>query len=361
MKRKSVFLAGLLFLLSCMPTVTVMADTQATSVSYSVPATITFTDYDGTSTTQKLEVGKTLKEPASKGKKGSLFLGWRDEATGLLWNFSDPVSDNLNLTASYVEVQEEKDGSLKLENGKFSVSIEIDNQTTEVGIGTSEKELLQMLFQDGTITAKELEQITNGASLDIVLVVKDGSSTVTAASRAQMSQAADGYTVAQYLDISLFKYLTVNGKTGEGEAIHETSKMITVSVVVPDSLINNDSNVNRTYIILRNHQGSVSVLDSSYDPEPRILTFQTNHFSDYAIGYKDVKKDISGNNSGNQTNAANTGSSGTGTAARTLSQTGRSIPKTADSSGVEQNSILLLFSGIIMAWLFTVRKNKKNS
>lgn len=38
------------------------------------------------------------------------------------------------------------------------------------------------------------------------------------------------------------------------------------------------------------HDGEVSVLDTSYDADSKTLTFQTNLFSsDYAITYKDTK------------------------------------------------------------------------
>lgn len=103
MKKVFLSLLCMLLLLSCMTRVTVFADTRASLISYSVPATVTYKDYDGSSTTQKVEVGSLLKAPEAKGKEGCSFYGWKDEKSGLFWDFSKPVTEHLTLVAAYSE------------------------------------------------------------------------------------------------------------------------------------------------------------------------------------------------------------------------------------------------------------------
>lgn len=109
MKR---FMILLLCLLPCLWPLDVYADSQSTELYYSVPATVIYQEYDGTSVTQKVEVGTILKAPEPKGKPGCVFEGWKNEKTGLLWDFTQPVEEHLTLTASYSEFQEAADGSV---------------------------------------------------------------------------------------------------------------------------------------------------------------------------------------------------------------------------------------------------------
>ena len=81
-----------------------------------------------------------------------------------------------------------------------------------------------MLVNSGDITADELVQIANGASVDIVLTVKEAN--VPDEVKTAMAQATKGYTIGQYLDISLFKYMTVNGKRQPGVALHTTTNAL---------------------------------------------------------------------------------------------------------------------------------------
>lgn len=347
MKKIPIFLTAILLLLSCMTPLTARADSQSTTVRYSVPATITYRDYDGTSTTQKVEVGTILKEPKAKGKPGCTFEGWKNAKTGLLWDFATPVTEHMTFTASYSEFQEDAEGRVPIGDGTFSVSIKVENHATDVSVGTSSKELLDALVEDGSITSGELEQIADGASMEIVLLVKDGADTIAAASRNQLQQTAAGYTIGQYLDISLVKYLTVNGETEAGQLIRETSGMITVTLKIPHAMINTDQSVERSYIVLRNHDGQVEILDSEYHADAQTLTFRTNRFSDYAIAYRDVKK--SGQGNGNSENSSQS-SDGSGSAVRS--------PRTGDMSRLSEYGILLLLSMMGLAILLYTGKKR---
>ncbi len=116
------------------------------------------------------------------------------------------------------------------------------------------------------------------------------------------------------------------------------------------------------------HDGEVSVLDTSYDADSKTLTFQTNLFSsDYAITYKDTKvKDNEDpkkddNNGGNTGNNGNNGTSGNGTSGSGTSQSSTSTtsPKTGDTTNVAGYGMALLLS--LVAAFGAIFKRKKKT
>lgn len=347
MKKIRIILICITILFPCLFATHIFADSQSTLIRYTVNPTVIYIDHDGTRTTQKVELGSTLKEPSHKGKTGYTFMGWKNLSTGDFWEFSDTVNDNLTLVACYSQNSKKADSKVQLGEGDFSIEIKIQNGISGVGISTDKVELMEMLIQSDTITTEEISQLTEGASMDIVLVVKDGSSTITDTSKTQMQRAADGYTIAQYLDISLYKQMTQNGKQIKNQQLHELSQVLTVTLRIPDRFINTDANIQRTFYVLRNHNGEVEILDSSYNEETHILTFQTDQFSDYAIAYKDVKK------------AANTGADLTNATAKDTSQNPvshsashkTSAAKTGDNTNLSFFITLLVGAAAAMAFI----------
>ena len=188
-------------------------------------------------------------------------------------------------------------------SGKVNVDVQSEGAVPPAALLTDKAELPAMLVDSGDITAEELAQIADGASVDIVLTVKEAN--VSDEVKAAMAQAAKGSTIGHYLDISLFKYMTVNGSQQAGVALHTTRDALTISVVVPDALINTNSAVIRTYYIVRNHEGTITVLDAAFDAANKTLTFKTDRFSDYAIAYKDTAVPSSGSNPGSNSGSSN--------------------------------------------------------
>lgn len=370
MKKLHSVLAVLLLVLFCAVPVTVWADSQSTIVRYNVQAVVVYQDYDGTSATQHVDVGTLLHAPAPKGKPGCRFEGWRDEKTGLLWDFAQPVTEHLTLTASYSEFKEDADGDVPIGDGEFSVAVRVETSTTDASVGTSSKDILNMLLQDGSITTGEIDQVAAGAALEVVLVVKDGADSVSAASKALLAQTAGGYTVGQYLDISLVKYLTVDGQPAASQLISETSGPITVTVDIPAALRNTDPNVERRYVIVRNHEGRAEILPSTYDAAAQTLTFETNLFSDYAIAYQDTRKPSNTQTGETQQPGSGdgglaedtavtspaTGSDATGGHAPLLA---RFIPQTSDPAHIFGYYLAWVASAVMLAWLYAKRRRNR--
>lgn len=248
-----------------------------------------------------------------------------------------------------------------IDSGKVKVVVKSEGAVPPATLLTDKAELLAMLVDSGDITADELAQIADGAIMDIVLTVKEAN--VHDEVKTAMAQAAKGYTIGQYLDISLFKYMTVNGKQQDGVALRTTKNALTISVAVPDALINTNSAVNRTYCIVRRHDGAITVLDAAFDAASKTLTFKTDRFSDYAIAYKDTAVPSSGSNpsSNNSSNGSETKKNEVAAPTPAPASTSKpstitAMPQTGDTSNPTLYVVLLVASLLGLAVVFVCKK-----
>ena len=160
----------------------------------------------------------------------------------------------------------------KIGTGSFTVK-------TTGDVEISRDEVIDLLIENKKITANELSEVAEGKKIEIVLEVKE------AQANELIETSTKGYKVGKYLDITLYK--SVNGTN---ESIHELTKVMKVTIKVPEELINKDSKTKREYYIARSHNGKVDILETKYDEKTNKLTFETDKFSDYAIIYKDKKE-----------------------------------------------------------------------
>lgn len=170
---------------------------------------------------------------------------------------------------AYVILPKDSD---KIGTGSFTVK-------TTGDVEISRDEVIDLLIENKKITANELSEVAEGKKIEIVLEVKE------AQANEFIETSTKGYKVGKYLDITLYK--SVNGTN---ESIHELSKVMKVTIKVPEELINKDSKTKREYYIVRSHNGKVDILETKYDEKTNSLTFETDKFSDYAIIYKDKKE-----------------------------------------------------------------------
>lgn len=174
-----------------------------------------------------------------------------------------------SLEYAYVILPKEND---KIGTGSFTVK-------TTGDVEISRDEIIDLLIENKEITANELSEVAEGKKIEIVLEVKE------AQTNELIETNTKGYKVGKYLNITLYK--SVNGTN---ESIHELSKVMKVTIKVPEELINKDSKTKREYYIVRSHNGKVDILETIYDEKTNSLTFETDKFSDYAIIYKDKKE-----------------------------------------------------------------------
>ena len=170
---------------------------------------------------------------------------------------------------AYVILPKDSD---KIGTGSFTVK-------TTGDVEISRDEVIDLLIENKKITANELSEVAEGKKIEIVLEVKE------AQANELIETSTKGYKVGKYLNITLYK--SVNGTN---ESIHELSKVMKVTIKVPEELINKDSKTKREYYIARSHNGKVDILETKYDEKTNKLTFETDKFSDYAIIYKDKKE-----------------------------------------------------------------------
>ena len=170
---------------------------------------------------------------------------------------------------SYAILPKEND---KIGTGSFTVK-------TTGDVEISRDEVIDLLIENKEITANELSEVAEGKKIEIVLEVKE------AQTNELIETNTKGYKVGKYLDITLYKNID-----GTNKSIHELTKVMKVTIKVPEELINKDSQTKREYFIARSHNGKVDILATKYDEKTNSLTFETDKFSDYAILYKDMKE-----------------------------------------------------------------------
>lgn len=102
---------------------------------------------------------------------------------------------------------------------------------------------------------------------------------------AAVGQSADNAAIALCLDIDLFK------QVGNDAAVQitETNGMLEISIDLPDEFVNDDPGIERSFFVARIHDGLVDIIPADYDPDTGKLTFLTDKFSMYIIGFVDTK------------------------------------------------------------------------
>ena len=134
------------------------------------------------------------------------------------------------------------------------------------------------------LTEKDVDNIKHGKNIDVYLEVKDISDSIQASDKKAIEEKLEKDNLGLYLDVSLFKKVTGE----EATKITETKKPITISFELPDELINKDPNIERTYKVLRLHDGVVEELEVKVNG--KTATFETDKFSTYALTYADTEK-----------------------------------------------------------------------
>lgn len=138
------------------------------------------------------------------------------------------------------------------------------------------------------LTQDEQDAIIAGEDLEIILKLEDTTVEVDTAEKEDIAEKLaekefEGKKLGTFLDINLIK------KIGNTETkITNTTGMLKLTFEVPASLINKDATINRTYTIVRNHEGKIEFLKAEFNKETNQLTFETDKFSTYAVIYEDT-------------------------------------------------------------------------
>lgn len=243
--------------------------------------------------------------------------------------------------AGQPKVKQEKEGNIQKE-----VKVTGEN-TLDASMTAPVSELA-----DTVLTQTEKQQAAEGTAIRIVLDVKDASAFVSAADKAAVeaalgSSTAKGYTLGQYLDVSLYKVI------GDSRnIITQTNGKIRVTIDVPDSLKNTDGMKTRTFAVIRVHDGK-AVLLTDLDNDEDTVTIETDRFSTYAIVYQDTA------NADGGTSVMNLSADSENVTVNAKSDGGQKAgggmddePQTGDSTPIELSATLAMIAGFTYLLLY---------
>ena len=187
------------------------------------------------------------------------------------------------------------------------------------------------------LTEEEVKLVEAGASVEVYLSVNDISESVSAEEKALVAQQLGEYTVGLYLDIDLFKQIGDN----QPVAVTETNGKIQISVKIPQSLLNTDKNITRSYKIVRIHEGVAEILDGTFNAATKEFTFETDAFSTYTIIYLDSEKTAESTKPSNPAESTKP----------TQPESESDVPPTGDTSNLVLWSMLLMISAMSVVLL----------
>ena len=279
-------------------------------------------------------VNLTLDQIVSKGNG----TNWETPVT----QFGQPVKMNLKVAdydtaAGYAVVREHdgnltklttsvsEDGTLTFETNQFSTYFIVKtakkadngNAKTENSSNTSSTAASSAAGStDNAITAQSVSgegvPAINIASatdqlLNLAKLSEDENKAVKAGNKTQFVLSASGMTptkeeialiqsvlgnnvIGQYLNLNLI--LKISGRADR--QITDLSAPMYIAITIPQNLVNHDSSIERTYRIVRIHDGVATLIDGTYDAATNQFTFATDGFSTYALVYEDVNTTLTG-------------------------------------------------------------------
>ncbi|WP_455533762.1 InlB B-repeat-containing protein [Roseburia inulinivorans] len=279
-------------------------------------------------------VNLTLDQIVSKGDG----TNWENSVT----EFSQPVKMNLKVAdydtaAGYAVVREHngnltklttsvsENGTLTFETNQFSTYFIVKtakkadngNAKTEKSSNTSSTTASSAAGStDNAITAQSVSgegvpaiNIASAADqlLNLAKLSEDENKAVKAGNKTQFVLSASGMTptkeeialiqsvlgnnvIGQYLNLNLT--LKILGRADR--QITDLSAPMYIAITIPQNLVNHDSSIERTYRIVRIHDGVATLIDGTYDAATNQFTFATDGFSTYALVYEDVNTTLTG-------------------------------------------------------------------
>lgn len=230
---------------------------------------------------------------------------------------------NGNLTKLTTSVSE--NGTLTFETNQFSTYFIVKtakkadngNAKTEKSSNTSSTTASSAAEStDNAITAQSVSgegvpaiNIANAADqlLNLAKLSEDENKAVKAGNKTQFVLSASGMTptkeeialiqsvlgnnaIGQYLNLNLI--LKISGRADR--QITDLSAPMYIAITIPQNLVNHDSSIERTYRIVRIHDGVATLIDGTYDAATNQFTFATDGFSTYALVYEDVNTTLTG-------------------------------------------------------------------
>ena len=239
----------------------------------------------------------------------------------------------------------------EISSGVVKKNVKVVEGAPNASLTTSTEELITSVLTNG-----EQQAVEDGSNANIELRVKNIDGSVSQADKELIIANLNGYSLGGYLDITLWKKI---GNSSES-MVTSIKRPISVTISVPVGL----RKASRQFVVLRVHEGAVSVLEDQ-DSAANTVTFETDCFSTYALAYRTM----SGENSVNSGTSGSSGSSGSSRTSGASGSSGSSdstvylstaSPETGDEAPLLPVMIIFFtsLSGIVTTMVVR-RKNRK--
>ena len=165
--------------------------------------------------------------------------------------------------------------------------IDVKEEVTEVTVGVTNAKETQKVLLESLSANKELAAKVEGTPVKVdVEITEVKTETVPEKVKTSITETAGKAIIATYFDISVAIKNALTLK--EIDTIPELTKEIELVVLLPEKLRNTDDKVNRTYFVIREHDGKVEKLPATVSLDGKSLAFKSKYFSTYALAYEDV-------------------------------------------------------------------------
>jgi hypothetical protein len=128
-----------------------------------------------------------------------------------------------------------------------------------------------------TLSEDEKVSVLSGNPILFNVSITDNTATVDKNTK-KIMQTKVGYKPLCYFDFFIMK-----SGNGISEVLSRTGKELVVVLPIPEEY----KKSNRTFCVLRNHNGTVDIL-RDLDDDPNTITFKTDKFSEYSIAYEAI-------------------------------------------------------------------------
>lgn len=258
-------------------------------------------------------IDKLGKVTTSLAEKVTIFVGETLNlglsVTNGLDKYLTTITDNNNVSIKDGVATAEKIGQTvvtsSLENGN-SVSttinvleVKAEDETTETVTASSVvKDIVTDLVAGKEVTLTEeqtqalQEAIDNGETIVTDIKVEDLKVDNTNTEDKEKVEDAvsndetlEGATVAKYFDINV---VLEDEEGNEITTLTKLPKAIKITVSVPTDIEKPAEGAKRTYFVIRVHDGKVEKLPATYNEETNTVSFESDSYSTYALGYVDT-------------------------------------------------------------------------
>lgn len=221
------------------------------------------------------------------------------EHNGNLTKLTTSVSENGTLTfetnqfSTYFIVKTAKkadNGNAKTEKGSNTSST-----TASSAAGSTANAITAQSVSGEGVPAINIASATDQL-LNLAKLSEDENKAVKAGNKTQFVLSASGMTptkeeialiqsvlgnnvIGQYLNLNLT--LKISGRADR--QITDLSAPMYIAITIPQNLVNHDSSIERTYRIVRIHDGVATLIDGTYDAATNQFTFATDGFSTLSL------------------------------------------------------------------------------